>query len=130
MDTLLTHEDMDRKTWTPPVSWYVSRACWREIGRRLKSHPELISASRQHIQEMIDSGDMPCSPVYLYRWMELLESGMDPVIRVLTSPGDEEEQVLRSCTPRPIRLLLTPSERGDIHLKVKRELQERVFENS
>ena len=125
MSQLLTTEDLNHPGWVPPVSWFVSRVCWREVGRRLSQNPDVIEQSKKHLDSQLVSGDYSCSPVYLRRWKELLDGGLSPVLEVLNSPDDNQSQVLRSCTPMPIRRLLPPEERDVILSKVKEEMEER-----
>ena len=120
----LTPDDLPKTSWHPPVSWFVSRVCWREIGRRLHHHPELIEQSRRHLDGVLRSGDYSCSPRYIQQWQDLLSRGIQPVIQVLMSPDDDVSQVLRSCTPRPIRGLLSPEERDILRDGVVREMKE------
>lgn len=123
MSTLLTIDDLNQTGWNPPVSWFVSRVCWREVGRRLVSNPEVLQVSRQFIRDSLESGDYQCSPKYLRDWSRILDQGLDSVVQVLTSPDDGESQVLRSCTPLPIRRLLPPHVREEILVRVRKEVE-------
>lgn len=120
----LTNDDLPKTSWRPPVSWFVSRVLWREVGRRLPLHPELIEHSQKHLETVLVSGDYTCSPRYIRQWQELLGRGLDSVVDVLTSPDDDLSQVLRSCTPKPIRSLLDPNEVQEIRDGVMREVKQ------
>lgn len=111
MRALLTPADHPLGTWFPPVSWFVSRVYWREVGRRLPLHPELLSDASVYLTHALETGEHACSRKYVKRWCELLSEGMPAVVRVLTSPGDGEEQVLRSCAPLPFMSLVSESRR-------------------
>lgn len=120
---LLTQLDLNHDGWTPPVSWFVSRVYWREVGLRLPGHPEILEESKQYIQSLLDSGKFSCSRRYIERWQEILQQGMGSVIQVLTSPDDGEDQVLRSCYPIPLSTLISDDEMVEITDQVKHEVK-------
>ena len=124
MSKLLTNDDLNHTGWIPPVSWFVSRVCWREVGNRLRSHPEVIEQSRQYVDQVLEDGSHHCSPNYLRDWKEILEGGISSVEKVLMSPDDGKNQVLKTCSPMPLKRLLSPEERNQIHSRVKQEVKE------
>lgn len=48
---------------------------------------------------------------------------MPAVVHVLSSPDDEEGQVLRSCAPLPLMSVLSDVERGLLYDRVRDEVQ-------
>lgn len=124
MSKLLTNDDLCYSGWTPPVSWFVSRVCWREVGNRLRSHPEVIEQSRQYVDQVLEDGSHHCSSNYMHDWKEILKGGVSSVERVLLSTDDGKNQVLKTCSPMPLKRLLSPEERDQIHSKVRQEVQE------
>lgn len=121
MSKLLTNEDWMHPHWNPPVSWFVSRVLCREISNRLPDHPEAIDQSINYLREMLHTGDSHCSPRYLRQWLTVLDGGVGRVQEVLTSPDDDQSQVLRSCLPRPLGVLLSPIEVEEIRMRVSKE---------
>lgn len=105
--------------WSPPVSWFQSRAYWREVGRRLPHHPELLGAAEDYLTNTMQTGEHACSRKYLQRWQEVLHQGTEAVVAVLTSPDDEEGQVLRSCSPLPFMSLISDEERDRLYDQVR-----------
>lgn len=123
MVSLLTPADCSTGTWLPPVSWFQSRVFWREIGRRLSNHPEVLAVARTYLVSALETGEYACSPKYLRRWQELIEQGTAAVVEVLTSPDDSEGQVLRSCSPAPFLSLISEQERNRLFDLVKWEVR-------
>lgn len=123
MRPLLTPADCSTGTWLPPVSWYQSRVLWREVGRRLSHHPEVLATARTYLEIALETGEHACSPQYLHRWRELIEQGIAAVVEVLTSVDDNEGQVLRSCSPAPFLSLISEQERNRLFDLVKWEVR-------
>lgn len=123
MASLLTPADCSTGTWLPPVSWFQSRVLWREVGRRLSHHPEVLVTARTYLVSALETGEHACSPQYLHRWQELIEQGTAAVVGVLTSTDDNEGQVLRSCSPAPFLALISEQERNRLFDQVKWEVR-------
>lgn len=123
MNTLLTREDLGQTGWNPPLSWFVSRVCWREVGRILPMHPEVLEETSRYLDRVLVDGDHSCSPHYIRQWQVLVDKGLSSVVEVLVSPDDNVSQVMRSCCPLPIRRLLSQEKREEIVNGVKRELR-------
>lgn len=124
MESLLTADDFNHPGWTPPTSWFLSRAFGRELGHLLPENPQVLDQSKEYIDDALKTGKYSCSPKYLREWRELLDRGMPEVVAVLVSPDDNASQVLRSCAPPPIRRLMSQERRAEIINQVGRELRE------
>lgn len=124
MERLLSTSDFLHQDWSPPLSWFQSRVYWREIGKRLPEHPEILKNSQEYVESVLQSGNHSCSKEYLQTWKGLLEQGMSSVLSVLLSPDDENSQVLRSCSPLPLMGLISDEERLRLYEQVKEEIQE------
>ncbi len=118
----LTPDDRSAKDWEPPVSWFVSRVLWREVATRLEDQPELLEQSRHYIERALETGQFSCSRVYVERWQEILEGGLESVKAVLCSNDDDRSQVLRSCSPFPLLKALSQHERDDLRQRVRNEV--------
>ena len=118
----LTSDDLTTKGWNPPVSWFVSRVFWREVGSRLRNHPELVEQSKDYVGRVLESGEFSCSRIYLERWRKILDEGLERVISVLCSVDDDHSQVLRSCSPLPLLGIVSDQEKETLREDVRKEV--------
>ena len=118
----LTSDDLTTTDWNPPVSWFVSRVFWREVGSRLKNNPEVVEQSKDYVDLVLKSGEFSCSRIYLEQWKKILDEGLENVVSVLCSVDDDRSQVLRSCSPLPLLKVLSEQEREALREGVRKEV--------
>ncbi|HIJ19679.1 MAG TPA: hypothetical protein HPP58_01390 [Deltaproteobacteria bacterium] len=81
----------------------------REVAKRLRARPELISMVRENLDRWIDeNGEIPV----LMEWQKILDSPVDNIIDVMVSP-DEKGRHLRQSSP--FCGILTSRERWKIY---------------
>lgn len=110
--------DIDRTAtpgWFPGVDWFFSRALWREIAKELPNRPDVIADAIEHMRHEIDNQTGRASARL---WLNLLESGVDEVIRVVTDPSNELPQVVRTSAPRAFAGVLPQRLRNQIYMQV------------
>lgn len=115
------------QNWTPPLSWYQSRAYWREVADQLLKNPKTADAalSQAHrlISQRLEDPQWQQQKAYYQGWHQLLEQGVQAVVKVLIDPSDEWPQAMRSTFP--LFGVLSAKERWDIFNQVRSELKSR-----
>lgn len=121
MSEHLHASDFQHQEWTPPISWFQSRAYWREVARRLPDNPSALISAMQRVNARLDPQQISRSEIYVLAWKDLLQKGLAAVQEVLLSPDDDHSQALR--TTCPIHGLLSPAERAQLFFQVAQEVR-------